>query len=183
MTRVLDALQLFLKVAITILIAALIVPVTMQVLSRYTGIVPRYIWTEEVARFSFIWIIMVGSMIAVRDDTHFDVDVLPAPRTALGLGLTKIVRHLAMALLAAAFIWYGRPFVNQGLMQTSEIAALPMVTIYAAWPLAGAVWAIFLAEKLARDVRLIAMGTVPLASIPHHPAADRTTVEHTDVPG
>lgn len=162
MTKALDGLYLVLKILITLLIAALIVPVTMQVLSRYTGLVPRYIWTEELARFCFIWVIMVGSMIAVRDDSHFDVDILPVPRTAAGLGLSRLVRHLAMAAMAAAFIWYGRPFVNQGLMQTSEIANLPMVTIYIAWPLAGAVWALFLVEKLARDIRLIRMGGVTM---------------------
>jgi TRAP-type C4-dicarboxylate transport system permease small subunit len=29
------------------------------------------------ARFCFIWVILVGSMIAVRDGTHFTVDLLP----------------------------------------------------------------------------------------------------------
>jgi TRAP-type C4-dicarboxylate transport system permease small subunit len=162
MTKALDALYWMLKVLLTLLIAALMVPVTMQVLSRYTGVVPRYIWTEELARFCFIWVIMVGAMIAVRDDTHFDVDVLPVPRTAAGLGFAKLIRHLAMLALAVAFIWYGRPFVNQGLMQTSEIAELPMVTIYIAWPLAGVVWTIFLIEKLVRDIRMIGMGGVTI---------------------
>lgn len=183
MTRFLDAIQWTLKVLLTVLIAALVVPVTMQVLSRYTGIVPRYIWTEELARFCFVWVIMVGAMIAVRDDTHFDVDVLPPPKTAMGLGLSKLLRHLFMAVLALAFIWYGRPFVNQGLMQTSEIAELPMVTIYIAWPLAGVVWTLFLIEKLARDIALIREGPRLLAVVPSHPAADRQTVEHTDVRG
>ena len=161
MTKALDLLQVVLKVAITLLLAALVVPVTMQVLSRYTGIVPRYIWTEEVARFCFIWVIMVGSMIAVRDDTHFDVDLLPVPHTARGVGLSKLVRHLAMLALALAFMWYGRPFVKQGLMQTSEIAELPMVTIYIAWTLAGIVWTLFLFEKIARDIRFIGRGNIP----------------------
>lgn len=183
MTRILDAITIVLKTLLTLLIAALIVPVTMQVLSRYTGLVPRYIWTEELARFCFVWVIMVGSMIAVREDTHFDVDVLPPPHTAVGLGLGRLVRHAGMLMLAVAFVWYGRPFVNQGLMQTSEIAELPMVTIYIAWPLAGAVWTIFLIEKIASDISYLRYGFTPLTHVPHHPAADRTTVEHTNVPG
>ncbi|MEO1105442.1 MAG: TRAP transporter small permease, partial [Pseudomonadota bacterium] len=150
---------------------------------RYTGLVPRYIWTEELARFSFVWIIMIGAMIAVRDDTHFDVDVLPAPKTAFGLGLGKFIRHLAMAILAVAFLWYGRPFVNQGLMQTSEIAELPMVTIYIAWPLAGLVWLLFLAEKFVADFALMRKGRTPVEHLGPHPYSDRTTVEHTNVPG
>ncbi|MDG2167327.1 MAG: TRAP transporter small permease subunit, partial [Opitutales bacterium] len=54
-----------LKALLTLLMGLIIVPVSLQILSRYTGIIPRYIWTEEVARFCFVWIIMIGAMIAV----------------------------------------------------------------------------------------------------------------------
>ncbi|KAB2870703.1 MAG: TRAP transporter large permease subunit [Bauldia sp.] len=77
MTRILDAIHLVLKVVLGLLIAGLLVPVTMQVISRFTGLIPRYIWTEEIARFCFIWMIMVGAICAVRSGTHFDLDVMP----------------------------------------------------------------------------------------------------------
>ena len=64
---------------ITLLIFLLVVPVSLQIVSRYTEWIPRYIWTEEAARFLFIWIITIGSAIAVREQTHFNVDVLPKP--------------------------------------------------------------------------------------------------------
>ena len=155
LTRILDPIDRLLRVAITALIALLIVPVTMQILARYVDFIPRYIWTEEVARFCFIWIIMLGAMIAVRDDTHFDVDVLPHPKTAAGEGWAKLVVHLIMAALAFCFIWYGKQFADEGLMQTSEIFELPMIVIYAAWPLAGVVWTLFLIEKIAIDIAKI----------------------------
>ena len=86
MTRILDAIHLVLKVLLATLIAGLIVPVTMQILSRFTGIIPRYIWTEEIARFCFVWMIMIGAMCAVRDGTHFDLDVLPRVAQSQGRG-------------------------------------------------------------------------------------------------
>ncbi len=58
----------------------------MQILSPLHRIIPRYIWTEEIARFCFVWIIMIGAMIAVRDGTHFDVDVLPHSAQSQGRG-------------------------------------------------------------------------------------------------
>ena len=67
----------------------MIVPVTLQIFSRFIDFIPRYIWTEEVARFCLIWIIMLGATIAVRDGTHFDVDVLPAPKTARGKAMAR----------------------------------------------------------------------------------------------
>jgi hypothetical protein len=36
-------------------------------ISRYTALIPAYIWTEEMARFLFIWMIMIGAMIGVRE--------------------------------------------------------------------------------------------------------------------
>src|SRR5918996_1177405 len=82
-----------LQVLLTLLMTALIVPVTMQILSRYTGMIPRYIWTEEIARFCFIWIVMIGAMIAVRDGTHFDVDVLPKGSHKVEADMRSFLRH------------------------------------------------------------------------------------------
>ena len=58
-------------------VAILVIPVSLQIFSRYTALIPSYIWTEEMARFLFIWTIMIGAMIGVRESTHFEVDVWP----------------------------------------------------------------------------------------------------------
>ncbi len=155
MKPLLHGLNRVLQIAITMLFALLIIPVCLQILARYTELIPRYIWTEEVARFCFIWVIMLGAMIAVRDETHFNVDLFGTPATAAGRGWSQLVVHGAMLAFALCFIWYGREFANEGLMQTSEIAELPMITIYGAWPLAGLVWTLFLIEKLGDDIALI----------------------------
>ena len=64
-------------------VAVLIIPVSLQIFSRFTtGFpaalqLPHYIWTEEMARFLFIWTVMIGAMVGVRDSAHFEVDLLP----------------------------------------------------------------------------------------------------------
>ena len=58
-------------------VALLIVPVTLQIISRYTALIPSYIWTEEMARFMFIWLVLIGAMVGVRESSHFEVDVWP----------------------------------------------------------------------------------------------------------
>ena len=147
MRVVLDGYYRVLKVLLTVLMAVIIVPVTMQILSRYTSLIPRYIWTEEIARFCFVWIIMLGAIIAVRDNSHFDVDVLPrfGPRVELVLIL---IRYAAMAIVAFIFLRYGYDFGILGARQRSEIASLPMLAIYIAWPIAGFSWLMFLGERV-----------------------------------
>ena len=58
-------------------VGILIVPVTLQIISRYTPFIPSYIWTEEMARFLFVWTIMIGAMVGIRESQHFEVDVWP----------------------------------------------------------------------------------------------------------
>ena len=150
--RINRAIYRALQVAVTLLMGLLIVPVSLQIFSRYIGLIPRYIWTEEVARFCLIWIIMLGAMVAVRDGTHFDVDVLPKPKTARGRMAARLVVHAAMALVALTFVWFGYRFAEFGYDQTSELTGLNMASIHVAWPVAGLVMLLFLAERADDDL-------------------------------
>jgi len=62
--KALEAFCQLLRITVGCLVGALIIPVTMQVLARYTGIIPVYLWTEELATFLFVWMVMIGSIIA-----------------------------------------------------------------------------------------------------------------------
>jgi TRAP-type transport system small permease protein len=160
MRVVLDAYYRLLQIVLTFLMTALLVPVAMQILSRYTGIIPRYIWTEEIARFCFVWIILIGSMIAVRDGTHFDVDVLPhSDNQGVELAM-RLVVYAAMMAVAVTFVLWGYDFAILGSRQVSEIFQLPMLAIYIAWPLAGATWIVFLMEKIWDTVAAWRNGTL-----------------------
>ena len=120
-------------------VAVLIIPVTLQIISRYTDLIPSWIWTEELSRFLFIWMVMLGAMIGVREHTHFEVDVWPdlKPRPT---ALLRIVSHLFVLIFALVFIWWGIEFVRFGWSQNSELAELPMAFIFMAWPVAGFTW-------------------------------------------
>ena len=140
-------------------VAILVVPVTMQVVSRFTGLIPSYIWTEELSRFMFIWMVMLGAMIAVREGTHFEVDVWPdlSPRAG---AMLRIVSNLFVLLFALVFVYWGVQFVRFGWNQESELAELPMPFIFLAWPIAGLTWMLFLGEAFARDIRLLFSGEI-----------------------
>ena len=135
-------------------VAILIIPVMLQIFSRYVGFIPRYIWTEELARFCFVWMIMIGAMIGVREGTHFDVDLLPSLRPKANAVL-RIFTHAAMFVFALVFLYFGYQFAVFGANQSSELAELPMWLIFIAWPLAGAFWLLFLAEKFADDFSVL----------------------------
>jgi TRAP-type C4-dicarboxylate transport system permease small subunit len=157
MRKLLEGYYRLLNWLLVLSVAILIVPVSLQIFSRYTELIPSYIWTEEMARFLFIWMIMIGAMVGVRDGAHFDVDLWPElePRTN---AMLRVVANLFVLVFALVFVWYGARFVKFGWDQNSELAELPMVYIFAAWPIAGLTWVLFLGEWFVKDWRTIAGG-------------------------
>jgi TRAP-type transport system small permease protein len=153
--QLLDWLYCGLQLLLTLLIAVLVIPVTLQIAARFTDLIPNYIWTEEMSRFCLIWIIMIGASVAVRDGTHFDVDVLPQPRTTAGLAASRIIVHTAILLVALIFLAFGWRFTQFGYDQSSELTGLNMSVIHIAWPFAGFTWLVFILEKFYDDVQLI----------------------------
>ncbi len=143
-------------------VGILLIPVTLQMIARLTGLIPNWIWTEEMARFFFIWMVMLGAMVGVRDGSHFDVDVWPQLKPRAN-ALLSIVSNVCVLLFALVFIWYGIKFAQFGWNQTSELADLPMGWIFVAWPLAGFTWVLFLGPRLRADLRTFVDG-VPTAA-------------------
>ncbi len=140
-------------------VAVLIVPVTLQIISRYTALIPSWIWTEELSRFLFIWMVMLGAMIGIREGTHFEVDVWPdlGPKATARL---RIVSHLFVLVFALVFVWWGIEFVRFGWNQDSELAELPMAFIFMAWPVSGVTWVLFLGESFLANIRILRGGGV-----------------------
>jgi TRAP-type C4-dicarboxylate transport system permease small subunit len=138
-------------------VAVLLIPVTMQIVARFTSLIPAYIWTEEASRFLFIWMIMLGAMIGIREGTHFEVDVWPdlGPRAD---ALLRIVSGVFILAFALVFVWWGIAFTQFGWNQTSEIADLPMWMIFISWPMTGLTWVLFQGESFVSNLRIIMNG-------------------------
>jgi TRAP-type transport system small permease protein len=134
-------------------VAVLVVPVSLQIFSRYTQLIPAYIWTEEMARFLFVWMIMLGAMLGVRESSHFVVDVWP-PLRARAQAVLRLVAGVCVLVFALAFLWWGIEFTRFALNRISELAELPLWVIHVAWPLAGGTWIVFLGEQMRDDLRV-----------------------------
>ena len=142
-----------LEIILVFSVGILVIPVSLQIFSRYTALIPSYIWTEEMARFLFIWTIMVGAMIGVRESTHFEVDVWPrlSPRAE---AVVRLVSRVGVLIAALVFVWAGIEFTRFAWNRISELAELPLWLIHIAWPVAGVTWLVFLGEQMLKDVKI-----------------------------
>ena len=143
-----------LEVVLVLSVGILVIPVTLQIFSRYTALIPSYIWTEEMARFLFVWTIMIGAMIGVRESTHFEVDVWPR-LGAKAEAAVRLASRIGVLVAALVFVWAGIEFTRFAWNRTSELADLPLWLIHVAWPATGLTWIVFLGEQMASDVAIL----------------------------
>ncbi len=152
--RITAAYSQLLSIVLVFSVAILVFPVSLQIFSRFTELIPSYIWTEEMARFLFVWSIMIGAMIGVRESTHFEVDLWPTvPRRVEAV--IKLVSKIAVFIFALVFVWSGIEFTRFAWFRFSELAELPLWLIHIAWPVCGFTWIAFLGEQMLDDLRVI----------------------------
>jgi len=158
--KVASAYATFLRWLLAIAVGVLIIPVSLQIFSRYTELIPSYIWTEEMARFLFVWMIMIGAMLGIYEGRHFEVDVWPrlSPRPQAAL---RLVSNLAVLVFALVFAWAGYEFTRFAWNRISELAELPLWLIHIAWPVTGVTWLIFSGEQVWDNVHTLITGRVP----------------------
>lgn len=150
--RFLERFCNLLRVLLGLLTALLAVPVAMQVISRYTGIIPTYLWTEELSTFIFVWVVMIGSMVAVWDGTHFDVRVTPDAVSPLGRLLQDGVVQVLILFFAILFMIYGIEYAEFGGIQRSVMMRANLMVTYISVPIAGLVWTVFASYRLWQNI-------------------------------
>lgn len=148
----LERFCMVLRVLIGVLMVALALPVMAGILGR-TGYIPTYLWSEELATFIFVWIVMIGSMVAVWDGTHFSVDVLRESKRPL----LKLVQNgfvlVLLIFFGVMFAWYGIEYTKFGSIQNSVMMRANMALTHVSVPIAGLAWAVFSAYRLVEAIR------------------------------
>ena len=131
------------------LMAALVI---YQVGARYLlGSPPS--WTEELARFLQVWLVLLASPVCVRRGMHLAVDYV-TPRLPPGAALalrTGVLLISALFCLGLAF--YGVRLLAVAALQTSPALGISMVWPYLAVPVSGILMAAAAAVLIARELR------------------------------
>ncbi len=152
--RLLDGFCKGLRILLGVLMGALAIPVAMQVLSRYTGIIKSFLWTEELATFLFVWIVMIGSVVAVWDGTHFDVRITRNATSPFTKLIQNGVVHFAIMLFGALFLFYGVEYAEFGGKQRSVMMRANLMITHISVPIAGGFWMLLSGYRLSQEIAL-----------------------------
>ncbi len=134
--RVLRPIRRAVELTIVALFGVLTVSVFLQVVARYVFNQPPT-WTEELARFCQVWIILLAASVAIRKGSHLSVDYLgrflpPRARTAVALATGALI-----TIYSAVVMVWGVQLMRIGTLQTSPAMQINMGLVYLVFPLAG----------------------------------------------
>jgi TRAP-type C4-dicarboxylate transport system permease small subunit len=145
LTRILDILEKVLRVVVSCFFAVMVFSIAYQIVLRYV-FAKANAWSEELARYSFVWLVMLAASIGTRKARHMNIDFLlnKLPR------FLKLSAELATRGLALMFFgvlgWKGAELCQMTMRQNSTGLELPMGYIYLAIPIGAAFMILFTLE-------------------------------------
>lgn len=129
MQKIMIFLDTLLEILVFVIFSALILTVALQIVSRFAPIGP-YIWTEELSRFLFIYIIVIACGLAVKSKEIINVDLIFMAMNKKISMIFKIFLNLISILFTSIMAFYAIEFAEIGLFQTSSALGLNMSYMY-----------------------------------------------------
>jgi TRAP-type C4-dicarboxylate transport system permease small subunit len=150
MARVLVWIEMGVRFCAAFFLLVLLIMVLLQVGLRYGGgSVPAY--TEEVARYSMLWMALLATTVAVREGSHIRIDIVPDVLRARMPGIARVLKVCLDVLTIALFLvltWYGIDMVQFAASQTSDGLRVPLSYPYLIVPAAFFLSSVFAITKL-----------------------------------
>ncbi|MBI0537952.1 TRAP transporter small permease [Roseomonas sp. KE2513] len=133
-----------------LLVAAMTGVTLAQVVARYAFNEPL-IWSEEAARYLFVWVSLVGAALATREGAHYALDAL---LERLSPVLRTVARGVAVVIGAGFLLILLRTGLDetaQAALQDSATLPIGMALPYAAIPVGAALMLFHLLAGLLRE--------------------------------
>jgi TRAP-type C4-dicarboxylate transport system permease small subunit len=148
-------LEKLLAGAIALLLAAMVINVVWQVFTRFVLQSPSS-YTEELARYSMIWLALLGAAYCTGRRTHLALDLIPmrlngSRRRALEVAIESAVALFSLIVLVGGglrLVW-----ISFSLGQTSAALQVKLGYIYLAVPISGIFIALFAVGSLIDAAR------------------------------
>ncbi|KGQ69549.1 C4-dicarboxylate ABC transporter permease [Chelonobacter oris] len=135
----------------------LVVCVVWQVFSRYVLSQPST-YTDEIARFLFIWVGLIGAAYALGQKKHLAIDLLLTkldafPKKQKSLNLFIHIASLSFTVLIMCYGGGKLVLDTMGGGQISPVLGIQMGWVYFAIPLSGLFMLIYLIRDILNDLR------------------------------
>jgi TRAP-type C4-dicarboxylate transport system permease small subunit len=136
--------------ALITLVAVMTVVVFLQVVYRYCLTQPLY-WSEELARYLFVWLSILGAALGFQKRGHFGLDIFYQMLPNKGRRFLQRLIHLLMGSVILVILIQGMKLVQMTIPQESPAMGISMGWAYACLPVGAALMAIHLLVIFSKD--------------------------------
>ncbi|MBL4854325.1 TRAP transporter small permease [bacterium AH-315-J19] len=157
MTALTSIVDRVLRTVLIFLMGFLVVVVSWQVISRYILSSPSS-YTEEIARFTLIWIGLLGAAHALRMRMHLGIDLLVNKLTGKAKSVVLMFSWLVSLSFAFFAMTVGGFYLVQltlALEQTSAALGIKMGYVYLAIPFSGLLMCFYIMPPLYSTVKAV----------------------------
>lgn len=130
-TKFCSVMGRYIEDLLSIMLVLMTAFIFIQVLCRFVFHVAAP-WTEEAARYLFVWICIVGSGIAISRGAHLGIDVFVNILPPEGQRACRILSHVLCLALFTVMIIYSVETVQVAHRQLSAAMEIPMSVPYSA---------------------------------------------------
>ncbi len=151
MKKIFDMTEKLLLYFASICLAVFSVSTFLQVVLRAFG--TPAVWSEEIARFSFIYMVFTGCAVGVRKGTHYTFDIFGKMKNKL---VSYTARTLALAFQLAFFgflLYTAIVFIPQMAARASSVLRIPVSIPYSSIIVFAGFGIIFTLEKIVEFIR------------------------------
>ena len=118
-----------------------------QVFTRYALNDPLF-WTEEMIRYTTVWLTFVGAAAASLYGEHMDMNLFLGVQSRRFQSLHQASLHLIVLGFSVLITWQGTLFCILNGRQTSPATGIPMLLVYGATVVGGVLLAIVSVHKM-----------------------------------
>ncbi len=125
----------FEEIFLVVILVIMVVLVFLQVCMRYV-FQASLSWSEELARYMFLWIIWVGAAYATKEGSHISLDIITSRLPRKGQILTNALKYIIWIAFTIflAYISWQLTFIIFERGQVSAAMRIPMGFAYASIP-------------------------------------------------
>lgn len=135
-------------VVILVALTCVMVSITFaQVFARYVLTNPLH-WSEELARYCFVWIVFIGAGAALKRGAHIAVDFFVMHLSKRSIRVLSIPVKALMAIFLVVVIVNAIPVIKKNMSQLSPAIGIPMGIVYLAIPIGAAIMLIYTLDDL-----------------------------------
>ena len=153
-SAILDIVDKIIKILLILSVAVMIFAMVYQVVLRYVFNNANS-WSEELTRYIFIYQVMLASAVAIRRNSHLQVDVLVGKMNPKVKSVFTILSTIAGVIFLIVLFKYSLQFVAIGTRNTSSGLYIPMSIPYTALPVGCILMILVSIEVIAKNIVIL----------------------------